>query len=396
MFTLLFDKAFGVSLLICGALAGLVILYVLKKKSRPYIITALCGILLVTSCISLVNLNRYYSARGGIRGMLSSVINGENKVEMIEENKISLKNVMLTQDTDGNYSATIIPQTELSLQSGKVYNVFVNNSPCGYVESSHDYIIAKYSYNFYDKMQNYKNDTLEMYFSIDKSTKLEILTRGGEEMVKYWNYYFNRNGFVITIKEVEDNFSYKEPSASLMSSEALVNEIVQKNNLSLIKSVETLSLFGYGEGKNTYQTSCTRDSMGELSKMLNSADLVLLVSSGDSVKAMNLAYSQSWEKEGRYRYFYPSLGGVSTGQFEIKTFNYYQYLLAFLCDGVEFKVVIDYNPEFDANEWTPYSSSGTATPLAQSGGVPCNYMRLILPDDQPEPSSYYLAKGKIT
>lgn len=213
MIALLFDKKFWISLLICATLAGLVIMFALKPKSRPWISALVCIVLIGTSIPCGVNLNRYYSAQGGIKGVLSTIINGENKAE-IEDKTISLNNIMLTLDTDGNYSATIIPETKLNLDKDKTYSVAVNGSPCGYVETSTDYILAKYTYNFYDKDKNFKTDTLEMYFTMDSYTKLEVLTRGGAEMVKYWNFYFNRNNFKITIDEVEEDFSYEMPSVA--------------------------------------------------------------------------------------------------------------------------------------------------------------------------------------
>lgn len=212
MISLLFDKIFWISLLICATLAGFVIMFVLKPKSRPWIISLSCIVLIGTSIPCTVNLNRYYSAKGGIKGVLSTIINSENKAE-IEEKTISLKNIMLTLDDDGNYSATIFPETNLNLDKDKTYSVSVNGSPCGYVEVNTDYILAKYTYNFYDKDKNFKTDTLEMYFTMDNYTTLEVLTRGGSEMVKYWNFYFNRNNFDITINEVEEDFSYEMPSS---------------------------------------------------------------------------------------------------------------------------------------------------------------------------------------
>lgn len=387
MLTLLFDKQFWISLLICLALAGVVVLYALKPKSRPYIITALCGVLIVTSAVSIVNLNRYYNAQGGIRGILSSVINGENKGEIVD-NSVSLNNVMLTLDEDGNYSAKIIPEKQLELDAEKIYSVLVNGLPCSYVEDYPDYILAKYEYNFYDKEQAYKTDTLEIYFTMDKQTVVEVLTRGGSEMVKYWNYYFNRNDFVIKIIEVDKNFSYKEPTNSYLATDSdTVNTIIKNNNLTLLKTINT----AFEEDDQTSTVFDTRLNISNLATILdfelnkNSTNITLITQYDENVRTWSCVDFVKESCEGKYLKETTSGGGAVALSSTIEYFTYYRYWLTFEIKnafGSEFFYLkMDYNPEFNANEWAPYETSGAATPLsetdistyARSGYEDCNY-----------------------
>lgn len=209
MLTLLFDKQFWISMLICFAIFAVLLTFILKPKSRPWISLAVCLGLAVSTIPCLINLNRYYSAQGGISGLISSAINKENKGDL-EDKTFSLKNIMLSLDEEGNYSAKIMVQKKIEIEEDKTYGVYINNSPCGYADVQSDYILAKYSYNFYDKDRNVFNDVLELYF-IDELeyTSIEVLTRGGSEAVKHWNFYFNRNKFEISLKEVDQPLNYE-------------------------------------------------------------------------------------------------------------------------------------------------------------------------------------------
>lgn len=160
---------------------------------------------IVLTGYSAVNLNAYYSARGGIHGVISGIFD-TNNVEVVETMNFELKNIELTQvgDTD-TYSARINVSEVFNLENKCDYMVYVNDMPCYLVENASDYVKAEYKYSFLDNdFKELELDSLYFNFAFyTNSTSLEIRTLGGSEAVKYWNYYFNKNTFVVRISEVE-------------------------------------------------------------------------------------------------------------------------------------------------------------------------------------------------
>ena len=401
MIALLFDKTFWISFLICIAIAAVVIIFALKPKSRPWISALVCIVLIGTSIPCVVNLNRYYGAQGGIKGVLSTIINGENKGD-IQDNVISLKNVMLTLDDDGNYSATIIPENKLTLDKDKTYSVAVNGSPCGYDETSPDYVLAKYTYNFYDKDKNFKTDTLEMYFTMDNYTKVEVLTRGGAEMVKSWNYYFNRNNFDITINEVEENFSYEMPADAVsLTDNELINKIIKNNNLTLLKTLPQVQIQNSNIDLRAFDT---RDNMKLVANKVdaniigNAKNFTLLLKDESGIDTLICTNFNKQELVGKYREGKDTSSGATTGDIVLKPFNYYKYTFEFTSKRNYITIEMDYNPEFDANSWTPYDSTPTASTYDSTStvGVPCNYIDIkgSIAIEEGQLNSY-LTQGRI-
>lgn len=373
MLTLLFNAQFWITLLVCLALAGVVILFALKPKSRPYIIAIVCGVIVVTSAINFVRLDRYYSAQGGIRGIFSSIVNGENKGE-VSDNSVSLNNVVLTLNEEGNYSATIIPQNNLVLDAEETYTVFVNGLPCGYAEVNPDYIFSTYEYNFYDKNQAYTTDTLEIYFTMDKQTKVEVLTRGGSEMVKYWNYYFNRNDFVITIKETSSNFSYKEPTntTSVTDSE-LVNTIIEKNDLALLKSLDVTFPEGYSNFTEFDSLENLQSIVSVVEAVIenNENDFTLISKNNEEISSLNCFKFEKMEDE--YCYAESKTGSVTTGNIKYVYFTWYSYCFYFGSEDSYICLKIDYNPETDLNSFVYMTKfSGKMMEFTSD----CNYFQI--------------------
>ena len=73
--------------------------------------------------------------------------------------------------------------------------------PCYDVETASDYVVASYEYSFLDEnFVELCHDTLSIKFSFyNNATYLSVSTSGGSTAVKYWNYYFQKENFVIEI-----------------------------------------------------------------------------------------------------------------------------------------------------------------------------------------------------
>ena len=154
------------------------------------------------SAYSFIELNYYYSAKGGIHGVITGIFN-TNEVQIVDNIVFEFKNIELTETSSGIYSATITTSEVLDLDGKENIGVFINDLPCSYVEYAGDYVSANYVYTFLDEDKSILcTDTLKMRFAFyDNSTMLSISTEGGSEAVKYWHYYINKNDFKVSIGE---------------------------------------------------------------------------------------------------------------------------------------------------------------------------------------------------
>lgn len=208
------------------------VIYLLCKQSEgaKVIFTTLLIIVLgVGTFYSGIEINKYYSATGGIIGQISGIFN-TNEIEVGDNLEIKLNNIELTKVDEESYVARFEETDEdkiIHLAEGKNYNVYVNDIPCLNLETSMPNVIsANYTYNFYSENQELiLSDTINFKFAFnDKSTVVLVTTKGGAEAVKYWNYYFNKNDVVITLKEIEnqEDFESNFSDLNLGENESLV------------------------------------------------------------------------------------------------------------------------------------------------------------------------------
>lgn len=199
------------------------VIYLLCKQSEgaKVIFTTLLIIVLgVGTVYSGIEINKYYSATGGIIGQISGIFN-TNEIEVGDNLEIKLNNIELTKVDEESYVARFEETDEdkiIHLAEDKDYNVYINDIPCLNLETSMPNVIsANYTYNFYSENQELiLSDTINFKFAFnDKSTVVLVTTKGGAEAVKYWNYYFNKNDVVITLKEIENQEDYESNFSDL-------------------------------------------------------------------------------------------------------------------------------------------------------------------------------------
>ena len=186
---------------------GIVLVAFIKSSNAKFFVGVfLFIVLLVSGIYSGLQLHTYYSAEGGIYGVITGVFN-PNEVKVVNSIEYSFENIELTQLHDDTYNAEILLKDVVSFDGTKNYGVFINNAPCDFVQYSSfgEYLIAKYEYCFLDNsFEDILTDTLEFKFAFyTNSTYLSITTNGGVNAVKYWNYYMNKNLFVLTMEEID-------------------------------------------------------------------------------------------------------------------------------------------------------------------------------------------------
>ena len=204
LFSGLSDMIWQIALLVAVVV---LIGYLLKYETgRIVIISVLAISFIAFTGYCGVQLNYYYNESGGIYGQIVNLYK-PNEVIITDNVSYLFENIALTKDGD-LYSAKISTNEvlDLVLDEQATYGVYVNGMPCNYVEITKDYVLAEYRYTFYDIDFNVlMDDTLSFKFAFyTNSTYLSVTTSGGAEAVKYWNNYFNKNVFEVTI----DNQGY--------------------------------------------------------------------------------------------------------------------------------------------------------------------------------------------
>lgn len=201
MFDILFNPTFWYVALAVVAIVVIIWACIKFPQGKIFVGTILGIAILCFTFYAGIELNFYYSASGGIYGVITGIFD-TNTVE-VDDVTFKIQNLELTQNSDDLYTAQIMTDDVISLEKGKVYSLYVNDVPTKTLNFSSNYIQARYSYSFYDnKQQLLENDSLFINFAFyTNSTFIEIYTEGGSQAVKYWNYWFNKNTFVITIEE---------------------------------------------------------------------------------------------------------------------------------------------------------------------------------------------------
>lgn len=165
-------------------------------------------ILLVSAVFSFNIINTRYGSKGGIVGQITSIFN-PNQVEVEpSELKFNFKNVMMVKDADGIYRAEFTSADKLELKPGEIYAMYINGDEIQHNEYSDDYIISEYTYVFYDRtFGEIASDKMKLQFAFyGKTSYLSVEVENGEQTNELWNSYFNKEGFEVQIKPVEESY----------------------------------------------------------------------------------------------------------------------------------------------------------------------------------------------
>ena len=282
MSELLTKPVFWIMIICIVALIVIVIACIKHPAGGKYVLFTLLSIgILGVTAYSGIQLNYYYSTSGGIYGAITGIFD-TNKVDVISKASYQIKNTELTQVYETNtYSATISFSDVFELSKDSNYMIYVNDMPCNNVHNASDYITGQYTYTFYDEFMNeLHTDTLTIKFAFyANSTYLSISTDGGSESVKYWNYYFAKNSFIITL----DKSTYSKPTQigtgdGNISNYCIVSYEVDGKNVGnqVYLPNSELVLMEYA-GKTygwTYNDKLISDGYNVVSNMVISADSV--------------------------------------------------------------------------------------------------------------------------
>lgn len=259
------------------------------KVGLPVLAVVFLVGILVLDVYSIIQLNYYYNAEGGIHGKLTGIFK-TNEVEVVDNLTFEVKNIELTEETEGVYSASITTDKVLSLDTRESLGVFINGMPCDTTsEVESDYAIANYVYTFYDNDKTaICTDTLTLNFAFyENSTYLSLSTKGGtlpvEDCVEYWHHYFNKNGFTVKIApfgSISSDASFVTGDTSnyavinyYVNDELWDSECVLKGTTITLKEYNTTNFIGwYSEDDSIlYETIVLEDNINFYAKLGDSA-----------------------------------------------------------------------------------------------------------------------------
>jgi len=251
-------------------IAALVAVFYFFNKFKPT--QALVGIiafaaLVVSAVFSFGHLNIYYSAKGGTFGAITSILK-KNEV-VIEETEQSIdfnfKNVVLMENINEKYSASITSTKKLKLDADESYFIYVNDQPCSTVSCEERDIYATYSYTFLNRDAGeyliIADDVMTFYFAFyDNYSYLYIEVENGETTHQLWNQYFNKNNFKVKIVKVPSSYysraEYK--TVNVYSNDSLYKKaIVKKGSVYKLPEIEMngCRFLGWTLDRNNYLAS---------------------------------------------------------------------------------------------------------------------------------------------
>ena len=245
-------KTLEIILLVIGLAIGVALLMVLAfqmgkhKNLIPIVLGVVCIGVFIFSIYCMTDLNYYYTAEGGVHGVLTGLFH-VNTVEG-EDLEFSLTNIELKQIADDQYGAKVTINRTITMEDDKQYVVCVNGIPCTTSEVDQIHAQATYAYTFYNKQMTGFEDTLNFNFAFYKNyTSLSVSTEGGSEAVKNWNSYFNKNDFVVIIEESTFNFEVDEQEVADYCITYYIDNQVYKQQL--VRSNQTFDLLDAPEKK---------------------------------------------------------------------------------------------------------------------------------------------------
>lgn len=206
-------KELLISLAVVIGILFIIIALIKYENGRLFILTALTIAFLGFSVFCGIELNTYYSAKGGIVGNLGNAFS--NQVEIYNNLEFELSNISLTKRDNDCYQLDFSTYQNVDISMDANYCMLLNGIPCENVVysnliSSNDNMICKFKYNFYDDKGTYVlSDSLTIKARFDEKCSYFTISTGvinstNLKNIDFWNEYFARNGLVLQFKPVDN------------------------------------------------------------------------------------------------------------------------------------------------------------------------------------------------
>ena len=197
------------TLLGVAILAFFVWLCVKYAAARFAVIVVLLLGLYSGGIVSGVYINSYYTSSGGIIGKIESVImpNSADIETTSSSLTIKINDVSLVKQADETYLAKVSISDTFKLDAEKDYVLSINGMETQFSSISSTSLTGKFKQVFYidyaltNSMVKTLNYSMFMY---ETYTEFDIYIENDIDAVSLWNSYFDKNGCLITINEIEN------------------------------------------------------------------------------------------------------------------------------------------------------------------------------------------------
>lgn len=170
-------------------------------------------------CYSAVFNIRYFTVEGHTYGEIIESLKkkplDDVKIEVSDKLRWNLTNFDFSETSDVNVykcEFNFDGKNELINLPMKKYVLYVNSEKVLVNENGNDYIKSEFNYSFFDNDNKLILSDI-LYFNFGfyaKSSKLIITTKGGSNAVKLWRAYQAKNGFMLELKEEDNNLTFDE------------------------------------------------------------------------------------------------------------------------------------------------------------------------------------------
>ena len=188
------------------------IFFFTKFEGSRIVIGVILGVgLLGITGFSVYNVNTYYSASGGIFGVIKNVFKKPEVevVKTVDSAEFNFKNIVMKQtyaDDENNYSLMLKSEELFKLDLTKDYLVYINSTPVSAALLNNS-ISAEFE-NVFETADYKFSDTLKFeLFFYDNYTNVKLSTNGGKKAYGYWLSYFEKNNLKIKVQGLEEKYT---------------------------------------------------------------------------------------------------------------------------------------------------------------------------------------------
>lgn len=197
-------------ILICVAIIMFLYIFIKFKGLRTLMVIALIIVTIVSGIFSTYYVGEYYFRKGVTVGSVLNSLFSNNvpKYEKSDAYKFVYDSMgFASTGTANEYQSKIVEAREVDIDLSKNWEIFINDIECNINKVEDNEISAKFTNAFYNKNKELiLEDTLNVSIVFHKKTfEIYLTTNGGDDAVKYWNTYLNKNGFVLELKTATIN-----------------------------------------------------------------------------------------------------------------------------------------------------------------------------------------------
>lgn len=193
--------------LILITIVALVYVFIKFEQTRAWLGCLIVFIVFCTSLVSGFNLYQYYTASGGTFGNIVSDIFGTSTAENLDSYSFKVNSMVFKSTGKADEYRVSIQNPYYDnkrIDTLNTWKIFINDNMTVNNVVGKNYINADYDYIFYnDNFDEIFSDTLKIKFVFyENFYQLDLVTVKGESATEFWQSYFEKENFVVSLKNV--------------------------------------------------------------------------------------------------------------------------------------------------------------------------------------------------